>query len=194
MNLLIDNRTDEPLTAELEDAIRRAAAEALRYEEFDEDCEISVSIVDNEEIREINRQFRSIDRATDVLSFPMLTFAEGEEAEVNENDEIVLGDIIISLERAKEQAEEYGHSLKREIAFLTAHWLTTAYTANRLCPILSLVQSSYRFSPISSNNFFSSFTTGCQLLVPLTLRYTSARTASPPGTNASILACVILIS
>ena len=73
MNLLIDNRTDEPLTAELEDAIRRAAAEALRYEEFDEDCEISVSIVDNEEIREINRQFRSIDRATDVLSFPMLT-------------------------------------------------------------------------------------------------------------------------
>ena len=70
---------------------------------------------------EINRQFRSIDRATDVLSFPMLTFAEGEEAEVNENDEIVLGDIIISLERAKEQAEEYGHSLKREIAFLTAH-------------------------------------------------------------------------
>ena len=53
MNLLIDNRTDEPLTAELEDAIRRAAAEALRYEEFDEDCEISVSIVDNEEIREI---------------------------------------------------------------------------------------------------------------------------------------------
>ena len=90
MNLLIDNRTDEPLTAELEDAIRRAAAEALRYEEFDEDCEISVSIVDNEEIREINRQFRSIDRATDVLSFPMLTFAEGEEAEVNENDEIMI--------------------------------------------------------------------------------------------------------
>lgn len=103
MNLLIDNRTDEPLTAELEDAIRRAAGRRpCRYEEFDEDCEISVSIVDNEEIREINRQFRSIDRATDVLSFPMLTFAEGEEAEVNENDEIVLGDIIISLERAKE--------------------------------------------------------------------------------------------
>ncbi len=121
MNLLIDNRTDEPLTAELEDAIYRAAAESLKYEEFDEDCEISVSIVDHEEIREINRQFRNIDRATDVLSFPMLTFAEGEKAEVNENDEIVLGDIIISLERAKEQAEGYGHSLKRELAFLTAH-------------------------------------------------------------------------
>lgn len=121
MTVLIDNRTEELLAAELEDAIRKAAAEALNYEAFDEDCEISVSIVDNEEIRQINKQFRNIDRATDVLSFPMLTFVEGEEAEVNENDEIILGDIIISLERAREQAAEYGHSLKREIAFLTAH-------------------------------------------------------------------------
>lgn len=121
MTVLIDNRTEELLAAELEDAIRKAAAESLKYEAFDEDCEISVSIVDNEEIRQINKQFRNIDRATDVLSFPMLTFAEGEEAEVNENDEIILGDIIISLERAREQAAEYGHSLKREIAFLTAH-------------------------------------------------------------------------
>ena len=101
MNLLIDNRTDEPLTAELEDAIRRAAAEALRYEEFDEDCEISVSIVDNEEIREINRQFRSIDRATDVLSFPMLTFAEGEEEEK------------IKEKRAAKKAEEEKAAKKR---------------------------------------------------------------------------------
>ncbi|MBQ3615009.1 MAG: rRNA maturation RNase YbeY [Anaerotignum sp.] len=121
VNLLIDNRTEELLSAELEDAIQKAAAESLKYEAFDENCEISVSIVDNEEIRQINKQFRNIDRATDVLSFPMLTFEEGEEAEVNENDEIILGDIIISLERAREQAEEYGHSLKREIAFLTAH-------------------------------------------------------------------------
>ncbi|MBQ3567997.1 MAG: rRNA maturation RNase YbeY [Anaerotignum sp.] len=121
VNLLIDNRTEELLTPELEEAIRKAAAESLKYEEFDENCEISVSIVDNEEIRQINKQFRNIDRATDVLSFPMLTFEEGEEAEVNENDEIILGDIIISLERAREQAEEYGHSLKREVAFLTAH-------------------------------------------------------------------------
>ena len=121
MNLLIDNRTEELLAAELEDAILRAAAEALKYEAFDENCEISVSIVDNEEIRQINKQFRNIDRATDVLSFPMLTFEGEEEADRNENGEIILGDIIISLERAREQAEEYGHSLKREVAFLTAH-------------------------------------------------------------------------
>ena len=121
MNLLIDNRTEELLSPELEEAILKAAAESLKYEEFDENCEISVSIVDNEEIRQINKQFRNIDRATDVLSFPMLTFEEGEEAEVNENDEIILGDIIISLERAREQAEEYGHSIERELAFLSVH-------------------------------------------------------------------------
>lgn len=106
---------------EWEDAIRRAAEKSLEYEGFEPKCEISVSIVDNAEIREINRQFRKIDRATDVLSFPLLTFAGEEMAERNENGEILLGDIIISLERAREQAEEYGHSLLREIAFLTAH-------------------------------------------------------------------------
>ena len=61
MNLLIDNRSEEMLTAELEEAILKAAAESLKYEEFDENCEISVSIVDNEEIRQINKQFRNID-------------------------------------------------------------------------------------------------------------------------------------
>ena len=88
---------------------------------FQEECEISISIVDNEEIHQINKQFRGIDRPTDVLSFPQLTFEEGEIMDRNEKGEVVLGDIIISLERAREQAEEYGHSLKREIAFLTAH-------------------------------------------------------------------------
>ena len=77
--------------------------------------------MDNEEIHQINKQFRGIDRPTDVLSFPQLTFEEGEIMDRNEKGEVVLGDIIISLERAREQAEEYGHSLKREIAFLTAH-------------------------------------------------------------------------
>lgn len=121
MTIWIDDRTEERFSKELEEAVKQAAAEALRYENFAGACEISVSIVDNEEIRQINRQFRNIDKATDVLSFPMLTFQEGEQAERNEDGEILLGDIIISLERAREQAAEYGHSLKREIAFLTAH-------------------------------------------------------------------------
>ena len=121
MTLLTDNRTDFEISGEIMEAVEKACLETLKYEEFDEDCEISLSFVTNEEIHQINRQFRSVDAPTDVLCFPQLTFEEGEEADVNENGEIVLGDIIISVERAKEQAEEYGHSLKREIAFLTVH-------------------------------------------------------------------------
>lgn len=120
MTVLIDIRT-EGFPPELEAVMEQIAAESLRYERFSEECEISISIVDDAEIQQINRQFRGIDRPTDVLSFPQLTFAEGEKMERNENGEVMLGDIIISLERAKAQAEEYGHSLKREIAFLTAH-------------------------------------------------------------------------
>ena len=101
--------------------MEKITLDSLKYEGFQEECEISISIVDNEEIHQINKQFRGIDRPTDVLSFPQLTFEEGEIMDRNEKGEVVLGDIIISLERAREQAEEYGHSLKREIAFLTAH-------------------------------------------------------------------------
>lgn len=121
MTILIDNRTEEAFSLELSQTIEKIIADALTYEGFQKPCEVSVSIVDNEEIHQINKQFRDIDRATDVLSFPLLTFEEGEIPDLNEKDEVLLGDIIISLERAREQAEEYGHSLKREIAFLTAH-------------------------------------------------------------------------
>ena len=108
MTLLIDNRTDFDLSDEMQTLLARA-------------CKESLSIVSDEEIHSINRQFRNIDSPTDVLSFPQLTFEEGEEADVNENGEIVLGDIIISIDRAKEQAREYGHSLERELAFLAVH-------------------------------------------------------------------------
>lgn len=121
MTILIDNRTEWILTEDIEDLIKKVISKTLTYEEFDEECEISISIVNNDEIRNINKQFRKIDSETDVLSFPQLTFEEGEFADVNEDDEIILGDIIISIDKAKEQANEYGHSLEREIAFLTAH-------------------------------------------------------------------------
>lgn len=121
MTVLIDNRTDFEITPETEKLFNDVITESLRYEEFDPKCEISLSIVNNDEIQEINKQYRNIDAPTDVLSFPLLTFEEGEQADVNENDEIMLGDIIISIEKAISQAEEYGHGLKRELAFLTAH-------------------------------------------------------------------------
>ncbi len=95
--------------------ICRAVKTALAYEGFGRSAEVSVTVVDNETIHGMNLEHRGIDRPTDVLSFPMFDedFDDGEDA--------VLGDIVISLEKAKEQAEEYGHSLKREIAFLTVH-------------------------------------------------------------------------
>lgn len=84
-------------------------------EELDStDYEVSVSFVDNEEIRVLNKEYRNIDMATDVLSFPM-------DQEFNIPGVTLLGDIIISLEKAKEQAEEFSHSLDREISYLLAH-------------------------------------------------------------------------
>ncbi len=121
MTVLIDNRTDWVLDDEFERLFNDVVLESLKFENFDTQCEVSISIVDNSEIKNINKQFRHIDKETDVLSFPQLTFEEGEVADVNENDEIILGDIIISIEKAISQAEEYGHGLRREIAFLTAH-------------------------------------------------------------------------
>ncbi len=92
-------------------------------------AEVGLSFVDNEEIRTLNREQRGMDRATDVLSFPMLELTPGEatapgpEETDPETGRVYLGDIVISTERAQEQAEEYGHSLQRELAFLTIHSL-----------------------------------------------------------------------
>ncbi|MCH5203957.1 MAG: rRNA maturation RNase YbeY [Oscillospiraceae bacterium] len=104
-----------------EELIEACAREALGEEEIEDDAEISVTFVDNEKIRELNKIHRNIDRETDVLSFPL-----GDENgfEVNcDNDAILLGDIVVSLEKAVSQSEEYGHSLKREAAFLITHSL-----------------------------------------------------------------------
>lgn len=123
--LMIENEQDKfEVNDETEQLINTVCEAVLKSEECDFDAEISVTFVDNDRIREINKEQRDIDTATDVLSFPMLEFDENGEAYDDfdtDGDYVVLGDIVISLERAKEQAEEYGHSLTREIAFLTAH-------------------------------------------------------------------------
>lgn len=99
--------------------VRRAIIAALKHENFNYDAEVSVVFTDNEGIHELNREYRNIDRPTDVLSFPLIDFRNGEEPIPGESAE--LGDIVLSLERADEQAKEFGHSLKREISFLTVH-------------------------------------------------------------------------
>ena len=101
--------------------IRHTILETLDYEGMENDVEVSVTFVDDEGIRELNNKFRGMDKPTDVLSFPLLDY-EGESEEPF-FDELChnLGDIVISLERAMAQANEFGHSFEREVAFLTAH-------------------------------------------------------------------------
>lgn len=100
----------------LKDLIRATANAVLEYEGVSLQSELSVLFVDDRGIRELNRDFREIDRATDVLSFPSGEYPVDEGA-----DYLYVGDMALSLERARSQAEEYGHSYEREIAFLTAH-------------------------------------------------------------------------
>lgn len=116
MDVLFENTTDIKVNEELIDSV---IAESLRYEGVSDNCEISVTIVDNDEIHSINLKHRGIDRPTDVLSFPLIDFEK--ETLPDDGSKIYLGDIIISIEKAEEQAKEYGHSLDREIGFLTAH-------------------------------------------------------------------------
>lgn len=99
--------------------IRRCCNAVLQSEKFGSDAEVSVSFVDNERIHELNAQYRNVDRETDVLSFPM-----GENGEYDTNMDTgakILGDIVISVPKAMEQAKAYNHSLQREIGFLTVH-------------------------------------------------------------------------
>lgn len=99
--------------------VRKCCAAVLTYEHFPSDAEVSVSFVSNSEIRQLNRQFRDKDRSTDVLSFPL-----GEDGKYDVNREtgaLLLGDVVISMETAVKQAKTYGHSLEREVGFLTVH-------------------------------------------------------------------------
>lgn len=124
--ILIENeQTAIEITPGHNALIKRAIEEALSYEDCDFDSEVSVTITDDIRIHEINLETRGIDKPTDVLSFPMLEFDENGDI-INsdfdmDEDLLMLGDIVISAERAKAQAEEYGHSFERELAFLTVH-------------------------------------------------------------------------
>ena len=124
MNLKIYFENDQrkhSVHYELKLLIRHTIIETLDYEGMENDAEVSVTFVDDEGIRELNKKFRGMDKPTDVLSFPLLDY-EGESEEPF-FDELChnLGDIVISLERAMAQANEFGHSFEREVAFLTAH-------------------------------------------------------------------------
>lgn len=131
MTINIEYETDKKMDIPYEKIIHEIIPAALDYEECPYEAEVNVILTDNEAIREINREQRDIDAPTDVLSFPMVDFEEEsnfdhvedyvEDYFNPETGELMLGDIVISVEKVIEQAENYGHSQERELAFLIAH-------------------------------------------------------------------------
>ena len=118
MDLILDDRQDKlEVSEELIEKIKDIIIECLDYEGYDDNYEVSLSFVDNKEIHELNREYRGVDRVTDVLSFPLLS-DDFEDVELEEES---LGDIVVSLERALEQSIEYNHSFEREVCFLVCH-------------------------------------------------------------------------
>ncbi len=131
--IYLDNRQEEiKVSEELIKDMEKVIYFALKEEEVENECEVSLVLVNNDEIREINNDTRNIDKATDVLSFPMLDYPKGKvfkdaykEKEFDEvyldGEELVLGDIVLSLEKALEQSKEYNHSYEREVFYLIVH-------------------------------------------------------------------------
>lgn len=136
---ILNNQKKIKVDKEMRDLVRSAIRASLDYMEFGTAVEVSVMFTDNEEIHALNKMHRGVDRATDVLSFPLLEYDEEGEVidmslDYNTSGELMLGDIVISLEKAREQAEEYGHSLKREVGFLTVHSMLHLFGYDHMTP------------------------------------------------------------
>jgi probable rRNA maturation factor len=132
MTFYVENEVDAVFDFDIEKLSMTVAQKVLDSEGCDYDTEIGLTITDDEGIHELNREFRGIDSATDVLSFPNISFEESGDFAVVESEQkvdlidpesgrLLLGDIVINEKRVREQAMEYGHSQKREFAFLIAH-------------------------------------------------------------------------
>lgn len=122
MNLKIDfcnRQLKEHVGDDLRGLVAGALRAAFEYEGLEGDAEVSVTFVSDAGIRRFNREYRGIDRATDVLSFPL--FEGGDVEDAFDGEEYQLGDVVLSLERARAQSELYGHSFEREVAFLCVH-------------------------------------------------------------------------
>lgn len=133
MTSYVENESGVVYPFDVKELLDKIMEQVMEMENCPYETSVNLLITDNEGIREYNREYRKIDRETDVLSFPNIlfesagdfAFAEDNEADCFDPDsgELLLGDIILSADRIRAQAEEYGHSLLREFAFLTAHSL-----------------------------------------------------------------------
>ena len=130
MRIYLENEGDLELDLNYQEVAQRVGDAVLDYEQCPYESEVELLLTMDEEIREMNREFRDIDRATDVLSFPMIAYESPADFSFLEEDEscfdpdtgeLMLGNIVISKQKVVEQAEEYGHTVEREYAFLIAH-------------------------------------------------------------------------
>lgn len=131
MTFYVENETEETLDFDVQELVEQVAVQVLEQERCPYEAQVNVLLTDNDGIREYNRNYRQMDRPTDVLSFPNVEYrtpADFSEAEASladcfdpDSGELILGDIILSLDKVREQAAEYGHSRRREFAFLVAH-------------------------------------------------------------------------
>lgn len=131
MSLNIEKEVEAVFDFDCEKLAEDVISYTIEHEKFPYEAEVNLTLTDNEGIHEINRMYRQIDAPTDVLSFPMLSYQKAGDFSALENDyednfnpdtgEIMLGDIIISIDRVRTQAADYGHSERREYAFLIVH-------------------------------------------------------------------------
>lgn len=134
MNIEIDDRQEKiHFTDDMKSLLQNIIKKTLEYEQMTDCVEIGIILVDNEQIKQMNKEFREIDQETDVLSFPMLEYEGYDEDDATidlsdlaqdidpETHELLLGDIVISLEKAMQQASEYAHTFERESGFLVVH-------------------------------------------------------------------------
>lgn len=123
MRILIGNQQEKTITEEIEKIINKVGLETAGFFGVSDNTEVSITFVNDEEIQELNKVYRNIDSATDVLSFAFDEDGTDEPSFAGIGDIHLLGEIIISVERAEIQAQEYGHSLDREIGYLAVHGL-----------------------------------------------------------------------
>ena len=144
MSLFIETEVDVPFSFDWEEIARKVIDYMIEHEDFPYEAEVNLTLTDNEGIHEVNKNFRQIDRPTDVLSFPMLSYEQAGDFSRLEEDyddnfnpdtgEIMLGDILISVDKVLEQAESYGHSEMREFSFLIVHSMLHLFGYDHMTP------------------------------------------------------------
>ena len=144
MSLFIEKETDTDFSFDEEALAKEVTDYAIEHEGFPFEAEINLTLTDNDGIHAINKEYRDIDAPTDVLSFPMLSYEQAGDFSALEEDyednfnpdtgEIMLGDIVISVDRVREQAAAYGHSERREFAFLIVHSMLHLFGYDHMTP------------------------------------------------------------